>query len=101
MKKIDAFKRRAVLVVHKVRRRLENCMRGEESISGNGMPLFSDADVIRCCASRIAISGRPTISSRGRLFWALHSTVTTYPSRPLRAALYVTESILIPRISVL
>ncbi|MBR2950951.1 MAG: hypothetical protein IKC46_14035 [Lachnospiraceae bacterium] len=30
MKKIDAFKRRAVLVVHKVRRRLENCMRGEE-----------------------------------------------------------------------
>jgi len=30
MKKIDAFKKRAVLVVHKVRRHLENCMRGEE-----------------------------------------------------------------------
>ena len=30
MKKIDAFKKRAVLVVHKVRRHLENCRRGEE-----------------------------------------------------------------------
>ena len=52
------------------------------SDEGMGKPDDSDPVKMRFSDSRIAASGRPTISKEGRLRLAEHSTVTSYPSAP-------------------